>query len=161
MVNNFNFQVLRANTPISPLTGELKAGFGNIKGTSCCYKLSHGLNLSGYTVPPKSYRRPNHSTRIGGVLRYHLMVVDEVEKFLDNELKWSYENIKAAGDGSVRSQQEQIDYLQDKYGVLLFWTDPWGLHVELWAGNKMHQPGMSNQMFTKSKSVWLYETSVH
>ena len=160
MVNSFNFTTLVANTPTSPLTGELLTGWGNTKGTSCCYKLSHGLNLSGYAIPARSHRRANHQTRIGGVLRYHLMVVDEVEKYLDDTLKWSYENIKDNGSGGSRTQQEQINYLQGKCGVLLFWTDPYGLHVELWNKNRMHQPGMSSQMFTISKSVWLYETSV-
>ena len=160
MVNSFDFKTLKANTPISPLTGELKAGFGSIKGTSCCYKLSHGLNLSGYIIPARSHRRFNHSAKIGGVWRYYLMVVDEVEYYLDNTLNWSYENIKVSGSGS-RNQSEMIEYLKGKYGVLLFWTDPWGLHVELWNNDRMHQPGMSNDMFAKSKSVWLYETSVY
>lgn len=161
MVNNFNFRAIERNTPTSPLTGEFLTWWGNTKGTSCCYKLSHGLNMAGFTIPARSHRRPNHKSRIGGVLRYHLMVVDEVEKFLDDTLSWSYENIKSDGKGGTRTQSEQIAYLQGKYGVLLFWKDPYGLHVELWGDNKMHQPGMSNAMFTNSKSVWLYETSVY
>lgn len=160
MVNSFDFNALVLHTPVSPLTGELRAGFGSLKGTSCCYKLSHGLNLSGYTVPERSHRRANHKATIGGITRNYLLVVDEVEHFLDHILKWSYENIKSTGSGT-RTQAEMIEYLDGKYGVLLFWTDPWGLHVELWNKNKMHQPGMSPQMFTKSKSVWLYETSNH
>lgn len=159
MVNTFDFKILKQYTPLSPLSGQELKWWGNTKGTSCCYKLSFGLNALGPKIPARSFWRPNHVSRVDGVLLYHLMAVNEVERYLDTVLKWDSENIKN-GD-TKRGRDQQMAYLQGKYGVLLFWEPPAGLHVELWDNTKMNQPNMSPGMFTRATSVWFYETSNH
>ncbi len=160
-MNTFHFHTLAFYTPNDKLTGDLKRGFEGIQGTSCCYRLSYGLNMSGYVLPGQSFRRnPTHRATIDGKKWNFHLVVDEIEYFLDHELKWSYENISHE-NGKKLKQADMINNIGGKFGVILFWVEPYGLHVDLWRGNKLHRKGMSLNMFGDSKSVWLYETSRH
>jgi len=137
-----------------------------IPGTPCCVQMSHALNMAGFLVPQRSYRRDNAKLEIKGTKYYYLLATDELEDFLFNRCQDDGELVNL-DLGKTRSMDQIKEYIANRPGLLLFRYTNFHVppipgqfeHTELWDGKNTLQRDMAEGYLFGRPRVMMWDTN--
>lgn len=148
-----DWSLLRNSYPLRELSGPLKEFMRHTPGTPCCVQLSHAFAGCGISIGSHSHRRQNSIIDTEFGRNFYMLAVDEVIQWLTDNFG-DGENVGVDEDGRRRSTREIKQSIDGRTGILAFSNNAYGTHVELWDTNRMHQPDMSEALFTEKKVLF-------
>lgn len=131
-------------------------------GTPCCVQVSHAINMAGFRIPSQipGARRKYAPRKIGGIVYYYILAVDEMEKYLTDQFGPG-ELVRDESDKKLQRKAAEVkSALKDRKGILVMRQGYAGIHTELWNGSSFHQKDMAVDALLTQPRVLFWECTL-